>query len=159
MGCFVRHCTSQPLDSSWLPGDRLRGAHGVGPLQPEFEVWFRNEASLHFDVARFLVLSPQVFPMDKVDVLSKLAERFARQDICSVILEVRGVCLREKFESSLKIGEKVFCRIETNAHAKLGKCIAVHRADDGELAGRVAAEQGDLLVPFLRKGDFFLYHW
>ena len=97
--------------------------------------------------------------MDKVDVLSKLAERFARQDICSVILEVRGVCLREKFESSLKIGEKVFCRIETNAHAKLGKCIAVHRADDGELAGRVAAEQGDLLVPFLRKGDFFLYHW
>ena len=45
LGCFVRHCTSQPLDSSWLPGDRLRGAHGVGPLQPEFEVWFRNEAS------------------------------------------------------------------------------------------------------------------
>ena len=120
---------------------------------------FETKRPLHFDVARFLVLSPQVFPMDKVDVLSKLAERFARQDICSVILEVRGVCLREKFESSLKIGEKVFCRIETNAHAKLGKCIAVHRADDGELAGRVAAEQGDLLVPFLRKGDYFLYHW
>ena len=63
---------------------------------------FETKRPLHFDVARFLVLSPQVFPMDKVDVLSKLAERFARQDICSVILEVRGVCLREKFESSLK---------------------------------------------------------
>ena len=42
---------------------------------------------------------------------------------------------------------KVFCRLEVNSHAKLGHCIAVHRADDGELAGRVAAEQGDLLVP------------
>ena len=98
--------------------------------------------------------------MAKMDgVLAKLAERLAHQDVCTLILEVRGVCLRERFESAVRIGEKVFCRLEKNAHAKLGQCIAVHRANDSELAGRVAAEQGDLLVPFLQTGQFFLFHW
>ena len=96
---------------------------------------------------------------NKEGVLAKIAERFARHDVCTLILEVRGVCLRERYESSVVVGTKVFCRLEVNSHAKLGHCIVVHRADDGGLAGRAAAEQGDLLVPFLRGGQFFLYHW
>ena len=35
--------------------------------------------------------------MAKMDgVLAKLAERLAHQDVCTIILEVRGVCLRAK---------------------------------------------------------------
>ena len=33
----LRHCTSEPFDSSWLPYDRLLSwTHVVGPLQPDF---------------------------------------------------------------------------------------------------------------------------
>lgn len=91
--------------------------------------------------------------------LEPIAERLAHHDVCTVILEVRGVCLRDNFESSVKVGERVFCKFELNAKAKHGACIAVHRSCDDELAGRVAAEQGDVLVPFIRSGTFFLYHW
>ena len=93
------------------------------------------------------------------DLLQNLAVKLAHQDVCTLILEVRGICLRQKFEASVEIGSRVFCRLEKNEKARLGECIAVHRSSDDELAGRVAAVHGDLLVPFLRHGHFFLYHW
>ncbi len=49
-------------------------------------------------------------------VLAKIAQRMARQDVCSVILEVRGICLREKFESAVRVGDKVFCKLQANGH-------------------------------------------
>ena len=99
-----------------------------------------------------------MFRKAKNTVLEDIACRLVTQDIGTLVLDVRGVCLREKFESSVKVGEKVSCRLEENAKAKLGHCLAIH-GRDGEIVGRVAAEQGDVLVPFMKDGKFALYHW
>ena len=70
------------------------------------------------------------------------------------MLEVRGICLREKFESTVKIGDWVFCKLEKDKKVKFGEYIAIHCSDTDELAGRVAAEHGGVNMLFLRMGCF-----
>ena len=68
-----------------------------------------------------LLFSRSTLEMEK-GFLAKLSEKLALQDVCSAVLEVQRVCLREAFESSVVVGDKVFCRLEENAKAKLGFC-------------------------------------
>ena len=91
LGGVVRHCTSEPFDSTWLPGDQLICAHGVGPLQPEIS--FRNETFFALQQLTSTLLACLFFPhtlvqilqREKVDALSKLSQRTERTHSAALV--------------------------------------------------------------------------
>ena len=86
---------------------------------------------------------------DKLKVLASVAERLAHEDVGNLVLEVRGFCSRENFESTVKIGDQVFRKLQ-------GKVRRVHSRSSrrqGRTRRPGSCARG-ALTPFLRIGRF-----